>query len=247
MEDGGPAKHTGTSGGAGAGAAPEQQPPEAEAEHAGAAGGADAGAAGGADAGAAGGADAPEQPGLQAATDAALLLETLISVREAPGQGHRKALDWKNARRDAKQLLVLVASPAQAATTFEGRRITGRYFLHRAAGALGLETETTNRRGIRKADVIVRKPQGWAARSVAEVAAALQAPNSNAKPRHWRRAANRAARRAAVDAWRGECYECGCALDAHAAAVSLSFPGTYCPECIELPEYNPYKWESLPL
>jgi hypothetical protein len=128
-----------------------------------------------------------------------------------------------------------------------------RWYIHIRAAALGLETETKNRRGGGRrshtpgtADVVVRKPQGWAMRTLDQVATALATALEAEGPsrRALQRQASKARNRAEIDAWRGRCYECGCEVDAYEAAISLSCEGHYCSVCIELPEYENYKWEG---
>jgi hypothetical protein len=118
-----------------------------------------------------------------------------------------------------------------------------RWYTHTRAAALGLKTETKNRRH-GTADVVVRKPQGWAMRTLDQVATALATALEAEGPRPSCRQANKARNRAKIDAWRGRCYECGCEVDAYEAAISLSVEGHYCSVCIELPGYDGYKWEG---
>jgi hypothetical protein len=166
------------------------------------------------------------------------LFETLLRCSHASAtQGSKGSL--------VRRLANLVYGPKEF-ITIQGLDRALRWYTHNRAAALGLETETKNRgrRPHGTADVVVRKPQGWAMRTLDQVATALATALEAEGPRHSGRKANKARKRAKIDAWRGRCYECGCEVDAHEAAISLSFEGHYCSVCIELPEYEGYKWEG---
>jgi hypothetical protein len=137
-----------------------------------------------------------------------------------------------------RQLAKLVHGPTES-ITIQGRDKALRWYTHSRAAALGLATETTNRRR-GTADVVVRKPQGWEMRTLEQVATALEAGG----PRPSHPTGNKSSKRAKIDAWRGRCYNCGCEVSAYEAGISLSFNGHYCPACTLLPEYSPYKWEG---
>ena len=169
------------------------------------------------------------------------LIETLLRC------SHASAIQGAKGRL-VRTLANLVYGPKEF-VTIQGVDKALRWYTHIRAAALGLETETKNRRGRRShapgtADVVVRKPQGWAMRTLDQVATALATALEAEGPRLSRRSASKARKRAKIDAWRGKCYECGCEVDAYEAAISLSVEGHYCSVCIELPEYENYKWEG---